>query len=100
MRNTGSLKIKILNLILLGFVVFLMFPEKVLAQAADRREVRLQQMAERRLGDANNLFKQWRYLGNVGIDSVKVQRQNQLLKIYMNPATTHLPIRYPWIRHN
>ena len=100
MRNTGSLNFKKLNLILLGFVVILIFPEKVLAQAADRREERLQQMAERRLDDANKLFKHWRYLGNAGIDSLKVQRHNQLIKIYLNPATTHLPVRYPWIVHN
>jgi hypothetical protein len=100
MYNSGSLKIRILNLILLGFIVILMFPEKVSAQATDRREARLQQMAERRLGDANKLFKHWRYLGNVGIDSIKVQRHNHLVKIYLNPATTHLPVRYPWILHN
>jgi hypothetical protein len=100
MPYIGILKIKVLHLILAGFVSFLMFPEKALAQATDRREVRLQQIAESRLSNADKIFQHWQYLGRVGIDSVSVLRQNQLVKIYLNPATTHLPVRYPWIRHN
>ena len=100
MCRTGIMNFRVLSLIILGFIVFLMFPEKVLAQTTDRREARLQQIAERRLDDVNELFKPWQYLGKVGIDSIKVQRQNQLITFYFNPATTHIPLRYPWILHN
>jgi hypothetical protein len=100
MHKAFSLKIRTLPFLMMGFISLLMFPGQTSAQGSDRREMRLQQRAEKQLEDNQKLFKQWRYLGNVGIDSVKVQRQNQLLKIYMNPATIHLPIRYAWIRHN
>ena len=100
MCRIGIMKFRVLSLIILGFIVFLMFPENVSAQTTDRREARLQQIAESRLDDVNKLFKQWTYLGKVGIDSIKVQRQNQLITLYFNPATTHLPVRYPWILHN
>ena len=100
MYNVASLKLKTITLFLMGFISLLIFPGKCAAQGSDRREIRLQQRAERQFVDADTLFKPWQYLGRVGIDSIKVQRHKQLITIYLNPATTHLPVRYPWIRHN
>ncbi len=89
------IKILILGLFLISF-----------ANISDARaqfwifgEDRMQRRAENRLEEADQLFSPWMHLGPVGIDSVDVQRDNELIQVFFTPEITHLPIRYPWIQY-
>jgi hypothetical protein len=60
-------------------------------------EHRLQKRAERRLKNADEVFDEFRKLGNMGIDSVKVEKDDAEITIYLSPNVTHIPVRLQWV---
>ncbi|TVQ85311.1 MAG: hypothetical protein EA393_13725 [Bacteroidetes bacterium] len=88
-----------LNLGFSGLLVLILFSQAATGQSVDRREIRLQRLAESRLENASELFTPWRHLGRINVDSINVQRHNQLIQIYLSRPVIHLPIRYPWLKH-
>ncbi len=91
-----------MRFLLLGLLFLILHGNNAVAAAAygqeDPRNQRLERTAERRLGDFDAYFSSWRHVGKITIDSLKVQRQNELLTVYFSPAITHLPIRHAWLR--
>jgi hypothetical protein len=63
----------------------------------DPRINRLQKRAEKRLKNAGDVFYDFRKLGKMDVDSIKVQRHNEPIIVYLNPNVTHLPIRENFI---
>lgn len=61
------------------------------------RDDRLHRRAERNLSDASELFKPYIRLGRMDIDSLAVDRERLVIKVFLSPAVTHLPVRYPWL---
>jgi hypothetical protein len=86
-----------LKLAFIAVAIILILPDIVVAQGESRRDERLRRLAERRLENAGEFFVVWKHVGRIGIDSIKVQRHNQLLTLYINPNVTHIPLRESFI---
>lgn len=68
-------------------------------QERDRSNIRIEQRAERRLEDVRELFDGWHHVGEISIDSIRLYERDGPLRIYFSNATTHIPVRYPWVEH-
>ncbi len=90
-----------MRIILINILFLALFVQGAAASAApdidDSRNQRLERVAERKLRDFENYFSPWKHLGKITLDSVNVQRQNELLTVYFNPAITHISIRHAWL---
>lgn len=93
MQNMRVLMLRILFLVVFSNSAVVL----AASEQEDSRNHRLERIAEKKLKNFDDFFSPWRHVGGIGIDSVKVQRQNELLTVYFNPAITHLPIRHPWV---
>jgi len=67
-------------------------------QDTNPHDRRLEERAKQRLKHTQPLLEPWRHVGKITIDSIKVQRRNELVNIYFSPTLTHIPMRYHWIK--
>ena len=58
---------------------------------------RLEKKAEQSLEDIPEFFEPWKHLGFVRVDSLKVNPEARVIKLYFHQNLTHLPIRYPFL---
>ncbi|MGM0376850.1 MAG: hypothetical protein ACQEQ0_08740, partial [Bacteroidota bacterium] len=80
------------------FIMLVMSPGSLLAQDSSRELRRAGRILER-LEDEKELFEEWQYMGNLGVDSVAVDDDRKEVSVFLKPAVTHLPVREVWIRH-
>ncbi|MFO7370007.1 MAG: xanthan lyase [Bacteroidales bacterium] len=67
-------------------------------QQPDRKSVRLERKAMRNAQFVPELFNDWRYLGRVSVDSIKVDRPSNRIYCYLSSSVTHIPVRPEWVK--
>ncbi len=80
----------------------LIFSFPLMAQKESRRELRREARVNRQLQELPDLFKGWHHVGQLGIDSLKLNEKERHITLFLSPAVAGLPIRYGWIEglHN
>lgn len=81
-------------------LLILLFSALCLTAAGQRQTAREQRLADRalrRFGDITGLLEGWNHVGEMQIDSVMVNRDDNIISVYFNPPVTHIPVRYPWL---
>ena len=68
-------------------------------QTLTGRETGLEERALRRLGNVNEIFEGWHHVGELRIDSLRVDSGEQNISVWFNPHLTHIPLRFPWIEN-
>lgn len=86
----------VLPFLLKGLIVF---SGHIYGAEKDPRTRRMEARAERRLQNVNEIFTPWRHLGSMQMDSLELSREKEIIRIYLSPAITHIPIRYPWLKY-
>ncbi len=94
--NTGSMR-GILNFVILLLACSCLHLAAY-GQQTDRKSVRLEHKAMRNAQFISDLFNDWRYLGKVGVDSIKVNRLSNRIDCYLGPSVTHIPVRPAWVK--
>ena len=69
----------------------------VKAQPKDGKSFRLERKALKRSDFIPGYFSVWKQGNQIKIDSVRVDREKQMLYYYFNSYTTYIPVRTTWI---
>jgi hypothetical protein len=75
------------------------FTTPISGQETDKGTQRLEKKVLRRSKFIPGLFDEWKYTGEVMIDSIKADKPGQTLVYYLNSATTNIPIRTQWLEN-
>ena len=68
-------------------------------QETDRISQKLEKRAMRQSRFVPGLFDAWKHVGEVMIDSIQVDKPQQLLIFFLSSTVTHIPVRNPWIEN-
>ena len=63
----------------------------------DNRTRRMEKRAMKRTDFIPAMFRSWSHTGGVTTDSIRIDRNNRVVTIFLNQTTTHIPVRSPWI---
>jgi len=85
----------ITSVLLLGAFLF----QVVNAQEKDKVTRRLEKKVLRRSQFIPGLFDDWKYTGEVLVDSILVNKTGQVIAVYLSPTATHIPVRTSWMDH-
>jgi hypothetical protein len=90
---------------ILGFVIFFFLfagfysgAQPSYLSLSERKQTRLNALAEKRLEDFGAFFRPWRHVGAIGIDSLSIDPQSASVKVFFHPNLTHLPIRHAFVQ--
>ena len=61
------------------------------------REQRVADRAMRRLTHTEDLFIGWHHVGDIKIDSITANSDENILYLWFSPSITHIPVRYSWM---
>lgn len=75
----------------------LLWLPSVMGQPTDRKTHRLEQKAMRKAQFVPELFTDWRHVGTVKADSIKVDKLQGVVHCYLSPDVTHIPVRRAWV---
>ncbi len=79
-----------LVMIFLGVFVGYAVPD---VQGQDTRHSRLERKAMRRSGFIGEMFSEWKHTGGMNIDSIRIDSDSMLIRYYLNPTASQMPVR-------
>ena len=68
-------------------------------QKTDKAISGIEKRALKRALAIPGFFEEWKHLGEVLVDSVKVNTPEHILSVYLSPTATNIPVRTAWLDH-
>lgn len=79
------------------FLVLLMFFPLEMISQSERKELRLENKAMKRINEGFDLLDPWLYMGPMHVDSVEVNALEEELDVFLSPNVAMIPVREAWI---
>lgn len=85
------------------FIIILLhlfvFQTNVIIYAQSSKDKKLNREAWKKLKNHSEYFSDWKHLGNVKLDSIQSDHENQTINLFFNQTLSYIPIRESYIDH-